>query len=237
MLVTRRLIVNRSGERGYHPSVNDTRTPLIIGLAGGIGSGKSTVAAAFARRGFLVLDFDALAIAAIDRPEVRAKLVEWWGPNVIRGGAVDRGMVARIIFSDEHERLRLEGLIHPLVWRTRAEAVTLARSTRPPNGDREYRGVVMDAPVLFEAGLDTECDEVIFVECSRATRLKRVRASRGWDEAELVRREASQWPLDRKRAACGYVIHNDDADGGSISRLDEQVEQALATLSGRASGS
>ena len=207
-----------------------SRDPIVIGIAGGIGSGKSTVARAFAQRGFVIVDADAEAKAALDRPEVRATLAEWWGPGVLNpDGSVNRSEVARRVFSVEVERRRLEGLIHPLVRKTHAQAVDLAR--RAPGGPAP--GLVMDTPLLFEAGIDRECDAVIFIEASRATRLERVRRSRGWDEAEFDRREASQWPLDRKRAACRFVIHNDDSDG-SASHLDEQVRDVCATLGERA---
>ncbi len=199
------------------------RDPIVIGLAGGIGSGKSTVARAFAERGFVIVDSDAEAKAALDRPEVRATLSGWWGPGVVNSdGSVNRSEVARRVFSDESERRRLEALIHPLVRKTHAQAVELARGA-------PASGVVMDTPLLFEAGLDRECDAVVFVEASRATRLARVLRSRPWDEAEFDRREASQWPLDRKRDACRFVIHNDDADGSS-ARVDEQVRDVCATL-------
>lgn len=207
--------------------------PLILGLAGGVGSGKSTVAREFARRGFLVIDYDAEARAALDRPEVRQTLQQWWGAGVVGAdGRIDRRVVAEHVFADEDQRLRLEGLIHPLVKRTRRQAQQMA--AQAPGGAAP--GVVMDAPLLFEAGLDTECDVLIFVEASPDTRLERVRRSRGWDAAELNRREASQWPLDQKRKACGVVIHNDDADGSS-TRISEQVDVVCATLGGRAGGS
>lgn len=201
--------------------------PFVLGLAGGVGSGKSTVAREFARRGFVVIDYDAEAKAALERPEVRARLVEWWGGEVIGAdGAVDRRVVADRVFHSEADRLRLEGLIHPLVRRTNQEARQLALAAGVP-------GVMMDAPLLFEAGLDKECDAVVFVEASRATRLARVRATRGWDEAEFDRREAAQWPLDRKRQASRFVIHNDEVDGSS-RRLAAQVGEVCAILEGRA---
>lgn len=202
------------------------RDPIVIGLAGGIGSGKSTVARAFAERGFVIVDSDAEAKAALDRPDVRAALSGWWGPGVLNSdGSVNRSEVARRVFSDEVERRRLEALIHPLVRKTHSQAADLAR--RAPGGPAP--GVVMDTPLLFEAGIDRECDAVVFVEASRATRLERVLRSRPWDEAEFDRREASQWPLGRKRDACRFIIHNDDADGSS-ARVAEQVRDVCATL-------
>ncbi|TVS02380.1 MAG: dephospho-CoA kinase [Phycisphaerales bacterium] len=193
----------------------------VIGLAGGIGSGKSTVASAFAELGCLVLDSDAEAKQALQRPEVRDQLVGWWGPGVLdESGAIDRRRVAQIVFADADERRRLEGLIHPLVKKSRREAIGLARG-KP--------GVVIDAPLLFEAGLEGECDEVVFVEASRARRLERVLRTRGWDEEEFERREAAQMPLEEKRRRCGFVIVNED-DG-------PRVEEARAVLEAIRKGS
>lgn len=190
----------------------------VIGLAGGIGSGKSHVAREFARRGCLVVDSDAEARAALDRPEVRAVLVGWWGAGVVGAdGKVDRKRVGAIVFGDPEERRRLEALVHPLVRESRARMVARARGTGAV-------GVIVDAPLLFEAGVDKECDAVVFVDAPTAVRLERVRAARGWDEAELSRREAAQWPAELKRAKCRFVIAN---EGGEIGT---DVDRILAAL-------
>jgi dephospho-CoA kinase len=177
-------------------------SPIVIGLAGGIGSGKTRVAAAFKELGFLVSDSDAAAREALGRAQVRDTLVSWWGREILDNeGTVDRRKVAQIVFSDPQQRLRLEGLIHPLVRQSREELLREA-------GSRGAPGVVVDAPLLFEAGVDAECDAVVFVHAPRQVRLERVRASRGWDETELDRREAAQWPESRKREKSGYVLEN-----------------------------
>lgn len=180
----------------------DPSRPLILGLAGGIGAGKSEVARLLAERGALVTDSDQEAKAALDRPEVRGELVRWWGPEILNTeGRVDRKAVARIIFADAAQRLRLEALVHPLVKATRAQLVDRAKG-------QGVRLVVIDAPLLFEAGLDAECDAVLFVDAPREQRLARVQATRGWDEAELDRREKAQIPLDEKRRRSDEVILN-----------------------------
>lgn len=193
-------------------------TPLVIGLAGGIGAGKSTVARAFAELGCVVVDSDALAREALQRPEVRDALVSWWGGAVLdEQGRVDRKAVASIVFKDPAERTRLEGLIHPLVRKSRAELI--AHASGAP-------AVIVDAPLLFEAGVDTECDAVIFVDTPRAVRLERVERTRGWDAAELARREASQLPVEAKRARSQLVI---DASG-SLEAIADQARRALESL-------
>jgi len=194
--------------------------PLVIGLAGGIGSGKSAVAAAFAARGFVVLDSDTQAKEALDRPSVRAELVRWWGGRILTPeGRVNRKAIAEIIFSDPAERQRLEALVHPLVRAERAVLVAQAQDKGAP-------GVIVDAPLLFEAGSDAECDLVVFVDAPLDQRLARVLRTRGWSAQELHRREKAQIPLETKRAKSDLVIAN-DAD---LASLDRQVDAAIAAM-------
>jgi len=176
---------------------------VMIGLAGGIGSGKSRVAGEFAALGCVVSDSDADSRAAFDRPEVVATLRGWWGDGVLDpGGGIDRSAVARIVFSDGSQRGRLENLIHPLVHEARERVVERAIRERAP-------AVVVDAPLLFEAGIDGLCDAVVFVDCPLEGRVKRVVEGRGWAPGELERREKAQMPLDVKRSRSDYVVIND----------------------------
>jgi dephospho-CoA kinase len=200
--------------------------PLVIGLAGGIGAGKSAVAAELARLGFHVIDSDQQAREALQRQEVIATLVSWWGPGILRSdGSVDRSRIAAIVFGDPGERKRLEGLIHPLVKRARAEFVQEAAHAGAP-------GVVVDAPLLFEAGVDRECDVVVFVDAPREQRLDRVRRTRGWDEKELARREEAQMPEAEKRRRSRYVVLNDRAPEDLHRRVEKLIEQIRATRRG-----
>ncbi|MCA9293445.1 MAG: dephospho-CoA kinase [Phycisphaerales bacterium] len=196
------------------------RVPPILGIAGGIGAGKSHVAAAFARRGWLVFDFDQLTREALGAASVAQTLAQWWGPGVVTAaGEVNRQAVGRIVFADAVQRRRLEELIHPMVWRTRAQAIAAVRSARAP-------GVVFDAPLLFEAGLDAECDAVVFVEADQATREARVNASRGWSAEELGRRELAQMALEEKRRRCRFSVDN----SGQGPDLDGQVAEVIAMI-------
>ncbi|TVQ81479.1 MAG: dephospho-CoA kinase [Phycisphaeraceae bacterium] len=194
---------------------------LVIGLAGGIGSGKSAVARSFGRLGLVVLDSDEAAKAELDVAEVRDQIVAWWGAEILGAdGRVDRRRVADIVFADKGELRRLEGLVHPRLRVGRERAIAEARREGRP-------GAVIDAPLLFEAGVDGECDEVVFVEASRGVRLERVQRSRGWSEDDFARREAVQWGLDEKRARCGWVIVNESA---SQELLDREVERVYAEM-------
>jgi dephospho-CoA kinase len=208
----------------------------IIGIAGGIGSGKSRVARLFGELGCAVIDSDAQVRDAYARADVRQTLKQWWGERVFKeDGQLDRAAVAATVFSDPAQRARLEGLIHPLVAEARDEA--MRRAARDP----QLVAFVWDTPLLFEVGLNADCDAVVFVDAPQDLRLARVRRSRGWDAAELARRENLQWPLDRKRRLSDDVVTNTaDAEEGSASPpgadpLRNQVRQVLSRILARTS--
>ncbi|MFN7022718.1 MAG: dephospho-CoA kinase, partial [Phycisphaerales bacterium] len=213
------------GPAGNEPAPPPHPAPLavpIIGLAGGIGAGKSEVGRILQTLGCLVIDSDRRAREALDRPDVREKLVSWWGDGVLSPeGRVDRSKIASIIFSDAAQRQRLEELIHPIVRQDRAAMIAEARASATPPV-----AIIVDAPLLFEAGLDKECDAVFFVDAPADLRLARVLHSRGWTEDELRRREQSQLPLEVKRARSTLVLSN----AGSADQLRDAVVSALATV-------
>lgn len=191
-----------------------------IGLVGGIGAGKSAVARILDELGFVVLDADKDAKAALDLPRVRDQLVAWWGSDILDpAGKIDRKRIASVIFANDAERKRLESLVHPIVTSGRATTIEKARREGKP-------GVVVDAPLLLEAGSDKDCDTVWFVDAPRDQRLRRV-ATRGWTEEELTRRESAQVSLAEKRARSNVVITN-DAD---LETLRQRVLEALSANS------
>ncbi|MEX2673492.1 MAG: dephospho-CoA kinase [Phycisphaeraceae bacterium] len=195
----------------------------IIGLAGGIGSGKSTVARVMAQLGGLVIDADAAAREALKRPDVREQITTWWGRGMCDAeGCVDRQRLAERVFTDPAERRRLEGLLHPLIAAERERLIAEAED------DPSVRFVVLDAPLLFEVGLDERCDETVFVNASEGRRLERVVKHRGWTAEEMKRREKNQMPLDRKRQLADNVIVNDASEAECV----EQVRRLLARILG-----
>lgn len=197
-------------------------SPFVLGLAGGIGSGKSTIARAFADLGCVVVDFDREIGRALQRPDVVSVLREWWGDGVLApDGGLDRGAIGRIVFDHPEERKRLEGFLHPMVWVSRDEARRLASEADAP-------GTILDAPLLFEAGLDAECDAVAFVDAPPAIRAERVSRSRGWSAEELEKRENAQTPIDDKRSRSRFIIHN----GGSGEPPFDEVRRVFDILCG-----
>lgn len=194
-------------------------TPPIIGLTGGIGSGKSTVAGILAEQGCLVVDSDQLARRALEQPEIRDSLVSWWGSAILDAdGHIDRSKVASIVFCSLDERKRLESLVHPWIEKQR---LSLFESAPP-----KTLALVIDAPLLIEAGLIAQCDAVLYVDTDRETRLARLAKSRNWDEKELARREDSQLPLDDKRSIAHHIVENK----GDLQSLTENVRQILREI-------
>lgn len=193
-------------------------SPPIIGLAGGIGSGKSEVAAILRNLGCAVSDSDEAARAALRDPVIRAELISWWGRDILDGeGDIDRSKVARIVFADAAERRRLEMLTHPWIEKRRKAYFASV--------GLEARALVIDAPLLFEAGVDSVCDAVIFVDAAPATRLARVMQTRNWDKSVLEQREDSQMSLDEKRNRADYVVPNDDDLDGLRTQLNQILDR------------
>jgi len=162
--------------------------------------------------------------AAYLDPSVLVKLREWWGESVVTAeGLPNRKVIAQKVFSDEDERKRLEGLLHPLVAELRGkEMEALAK-------DPSIVAFVWDTPLLFEAGLSGKCDAVLFVDTPLEIRQERVARTRGWSAGEVLRRENLQWPLDRKRQISDYVIQN-TADAGDAR---DQVRDVLSRILAR----
>jgi dephospho-CoA kinase len=194
----------------------------IIGVVGGIGSGKSFIADLFGEFGCMVIHSDKLVEDAYNHPDVRQKLDEWWGKLVFEpDGQVNRRAIGQRIFADDEARSQLEGLIHPIVDQRRRAMMNAAQT------DDRVTGFVWDSPLLMETGLDGQCDALVFVDSPPTLRRLRV-AGRGWDEAEMESREKLQLPLDKKREISEYVIDNTaDADYAR-----GQVKEVLTRIRG-----
>ena len=192
-------------------------TPVVIGILGGIAAGKSEAAARFAARGLVHVDADAHARTVAEDPAVLQQLSALLGAAVVAGGRLDRQAVAAVVFRDAAARQRVEAILHPPI---RARILADLHAARAAG-----RSVLLDAPLLLEGGLIDLCDHVVFVDAPDDVRRARA-AARGWDAAELQRREAAQAPLAAKRARAGHVLHN----GGDVASLHHQIDALLDRL-------
>ena len=208
------------------PSGRPAPPPLVIGVLGGIASGKSAVAHGLAGPEGEVVSADAIAHEVLEDPGVLARLREHFGPGIFGpDGRVERPRLAERVFDPVEgpgNRRRLEGWTHPLVRDRIWARLEAARAAGRPR-------VVLDVPLLLENdaqhGLARACHVLVFVEVDAATRDRRARERRGWPEGDVARREKAQLPLEEKRALADHSIPNH----GSL----EDLEQALAELDRR----
>jgi len=191
---------------------------LVLGLVGGIGSGKSQVAAAFARRGARIIAGDQLAHAALRDPDIRSRVRERWGDEVIdENGEVNRRRLGAIVFADAAELKALETLTHPWIrHHIHAEIEGACEDSQVPL-------IVLDAAIMLEAGWNDVCDRLIYIDAPRAVRLQRVARQRGWTEKEVTAREQAQLPLTEKVVRADHVLDN----SASLEHLDRQVDDLL----------
>lgn len=197
---------------------------LLVGLTGGIGSGKSTVARMLEKRGAIVFDADVLARQAVapGTPGFE-KVLERFGPNVLApGGGLDREALASIVFADPAARRDLEGIVHPEVRRMFAE------------GCEEYRDsdrvVVFSAPLLVETGMHTAFDLLIVVSAPVATQIERLMRERAMPERAVQARIEAQLPLEAKAEVADVLVDNE----GTLEDLEAQVDRLWRDLETRA---
>lgn len=195
---------------------------MIVGILGGIGSGKSTVTRMLVELGAEAVDADALAHEVLESPQVRKALVEWLGPQVLQeNGRVNRQQVAQHVFSAPSELKKLEKLVHPEVIRRIEEKVKEHEEKRERDGDL----LVLDVPLLFASTLRSLCSLVVFVDTAEVARKRRVEA-KGWKPGELEERERLQTGLEEKRQAASHVIYN----SGTLEETRHQVEALFQRL-------
>ena len=188
--------------------------PLLVGLTGGIGSGKSEALAAFARHGAVTLSSDAVVHELYLRPDVKAAVAARFGPDVLAGdGEVDRSRLGAAAFAEPDGLRFLEGLLHPLV----GEELVRCTAAASERGDAL---VVHEVPLLFEADLEGRYDLVVLV--TAPDELRRARAGARFDQ-----RSSSQLPEADKRARAGVTYVND----GSLDELDAWVAALVGRLS------
>lgn len=195
----------------------------IIGVLGGVASGKSLVAQQFARLGAGVFDADQAGHEVLRLPQVEAAARRRWGATVFGAdGRIDRARLARVVFAPgpeaQRERRYLEQLTHP----------EIARLLQRQIGTSAAAGTtvtILDAALLLETGWDQWCEKIVFVDVPEEARLARA-MDRGWTEEDFAARQRVQESLDRKRARADVIIDN----SGSPEQTQVQVEQVWASL-------
>ena len=204
-----------------------SRPMILVGLTGGVATGKSTVAKMFERCGALVIDADALAHQVVEpgKPAWRA-IIKTFGKTVLNPDrTLNRQALGAMVFRTRSKLRRLEQIIHPRVAREQA------RLTRQAARNNPKAVVVYDVPLLYEAGIDKRVDRVIVVTADRETQIARLKKRNGFTRAEAIRRIKSQLPLANKTRRADTVL-----DGSSsLRQLRKKVELVWKELVERSS--
>lgn len=196
---------------------------MLVGLTGGIGSGKSTVARLLAERGAVILDADSFAREAVraGSPGFDAVAARFGGGVVGSDGELDRVALAALVFADEEARRDLESIVHPEVRRRIAEQIRANAAT--------HRVVVLESPLLIETGTDGDCDVVVVVAAPPEAQIARLIAG-GMDETDARARMAAQSTLEEKATKADVVIDNE----GTLDELEAQMDSLWGELHARA---
>lgn len=197
----------------------------VVGITGGIATGKSTVAAMFKECGAALIDADALSRAAVEpcQPAYHA-VVAQFGTGILRDdGTLDRRALGALVFRDAEARRRLEEIIHPHVVQAiqRQLAEWRASPSPPPL-------VVVEIPLLYEAGLEEMVDTVVVVSSEQATQLQRLITRTGLAPEEAMLRIAAQMPLSEKEARAAHVISTDKPLQAVREEVCKLYEELLA---------
>ncbi|MGH2710313.1 MAG: dephospho-CoA kinase [Actinomycetota bacterium] len=199
---------------------------ILVGLTGGIGSGKTTVARMLQERGAVVVDADELARDALE-PGTRAfkHVCDLFGDEILQDdGRIDRAALADVVFADEEKRRALESITHPEVFRLLAGAVEMHRDTSAV--------VVFDAPLIIETGFHEAVDVLVVVTAPVEQAIERVHRDRGMTPAEASVRIAAQADPQARKEAADMVIDN----SGDLASLEKKVDELWADLAARAGG-
>lgn len=226
--------------------------PHILGITGGIASGKSEVTRMLATQGAIIIHADQIGHQVLHSDELREPLLALFGNEILAENLpsstpqstayppIDRKKISQLVFGTSdlarERKTKLEALTHPRIRqqiRTQIEQaindstkvsgpMTLVADSPTAPPKQPVEWIVLDIPLLFESGWSNACDVIWFIDASASKRLERARR-RGWSEQEFLNREATQWPTDQKRQHADVVIENN----GTLEDLSMLVEEAL----------
>src|SRR5579864_256813 len=197
---------------------------LLVGLTGGIGAGKSTVATLLAEHGAVVIDADSI-VRELQQPgtDVFRAIVDRFGTHVVAAdGALDRERLADIVFRNDDARSALNAIVHPAVYAVMSERIAAVKD--------EDKVVVLDIPLLAEAGGGGGMDAVVVVEADDEMRVARVVSERGLNAEDVRARMATQASSEQREALADVVIRNNGAPEDLRAQVDDLWEQLRARL-------
>lgn len=183
----------------------------VIGLTGGIATGKSTVSSYLKKKGYFIVDADMIAHDALMKGKKPYELVCAHFPSVVEEGEINRRALGKIVFHDQKEKDILESYVLPYVREEIEKEI------------EKHEEVILDVPLLFEKQYDILCDFIIVVSCSYEIQLKRLMERNHFSKEEAHARIMSQMSLAEKEKRADYIIHND----GNLEELYKQVDDVI----------
>ncbi len=196
----------------------------VIGILGGIGSGKSSVVRRVTDFRLAVIDADRIGHRLLEDPSMQNQIRDEFGSAVFdANGQVIRERLADIVFGSSDDqvaaRRRLNAIMHPAIRQQMEQQI---HQTAPT-----CDAVVLDAALLLEAGWADVCDRLIWIDTPVEQRRERVLRDRGWSAEELERREHTQWPLDRKRSHADFIVDNSGTIDAAARQMTDVLRQIL----------
>lgn len=204
------------------PQPSSRPRPPVVGILGGVGSGKSSVVRHVTDLQLQIVDADRIGHEILLRNDIKSELRAAFGNTIFSGDEIDRSHLAKLVFGDSEEhtsrRSTLNNIVHPAIRREIHHQIDTA--------SMDLDAVILDAALLLEGNWDAHCDWLIFVDTPRETRIQRVVENRGWTADELKRRESSQTNIDVKRDRADFVVDN----SGSLQNAAQHMKRVLQTI-------
>jgi dephospho-CoA kinase len=193
----------------------------VIGILGGMCSGKTTAAREFGRHGCAIIDADEIAHQLLDDKTLRAKIVRLFGKEILDAkGKISRAELANTVFSNAGKLSKLTGVLHPKVLAQVEELINQF------NKQPEVRAIVLDMPLLMEVGWEKRCDHIIFIDCKPPIRLERAKKTVFFDADTLKFRENLQISLDKKKRIADNIVDNNS----DLSGLSKQIACIFSSI-------
>jgi dephospho-CoA kinase len=193
----------------------------VIGILGGMCSGKSTAAKELGKMGCVVIDADEIAHQLLDNKTIRAKIVHLFGKEILNAeGKISRAELANVVFSNPTKLSKLTGVLHPKVL-ARVEELINQFNSQP-----DVKAMVLDMPLLLEVGWEKRCDYIIFIDCAPQKRLERAKKTGFFDADTLKIRENLQISLDKKKRIADNIVDNNS----DLSGLSKQIACIFSSI-------
>jgi len=201
--------------------VSNSHAKLLIGILGGVGSGKSTVASLLAEKGCALIDADKIARTLLEEQKFKDKVIAAFGSSAVdSAGNISREKLGDVVFANQDKLKILNDILHPPVLRR------ILLLIEEYNKKSSVAAIVLDMPLLVEIGWEKHCDRLIFVRCDRQKRLKRAQRRHFLDEKRFNLRENSQISLDIKVSIADNVINNNVG----LAELSEQITEIFSNI-------